>query len=173
MAEKLKSRLRFNFGFLLESDLGTSREFELDYPELRVGSDVELKPLQGSFQVTRTSKGLYVQGRLESIIAAECTRCLRPLRVPIVLELDDLYYHPPAGAPEGEFVIAEDGILDLLPLVMELSVLSIPMKLICQGKCRGICAVCGQNLNQALCTCEQEHIDPRMEAFRRLLDAEV
>jgi uncharacterized protein len=171
MSEKNKSRLRFNLGFLLESDLGTRREIELSYPSVRVSDDVELRPLQGKFQVTHTSKGLYVHGLLESAVNAECTRCLDPVYLPITLELDDLYYHPPSSAPEGEFTIGEDGILDLSPLLRELSLLAIPMQVYCREDCRGICVECGQNLNHGPCKCELEQIDPRLEALRKLMDA--
>ena len=59
-------RLRFNFGFLLESSLGTSRVMELDYPTLQVSEDVSLTPLQGKFTATRTSEGVYVNGRFQN-----------------------------------------------------------------------------------------------------------
>ena len=38
------SRLRFNFGFLLEADYGTSRLIELDYPSVQLSDDVTLAP---------------------------------------------------------------------------------------------------------------------------------
>ena len=66
------SRLRFNFGFMLEASLGTSRVMELDYPTIRVSEDVTLTPLQGKFTATRTSEGVYVNGRFHSAIHTEC-----------------------------------------------------------------------------------------------------
>lgn len=171
MSGNKKSRLRFNLGFLLESDLGTKREIELSYPSVRVGQDVTLSPLQGRFEVTHTSKGLYVHGRLESTINTSCTRCLREVYLPILLELDDLYYHPPSSAPEGEYSIGENGILDLSPLLRELGLLAIPMQVYCIEDCRGICAECGQNLNEGTCDCEQDQFDPRLQALRKLMDS--
>ena len=46
MSNPKRSRLRFNFGFLLEANNGTSRTIELDYPEIQV-EDVMLSPLKG------------------------------------------------------------------------------------------------------------------------------
>ncbi len=171
MSEK-RSRLRFNFGFLLESDLGTSREMELDYPSVRVGPDLVLSPLQGKFQVTHTSKGLYLQGHLYSAIAVDCTRCLESVDTPITMQIDELYHDPAHSAPAGEYAIGDDGILDLAPLLRELSLLEIPMQAYCRADCKGICAECGQNLNEGQCDCEQEQIDPRLASLKSLLDAE-
>ncbi|HMT21440.1 MAG TPA: hypothetical protein PKE20_09395, partial [Promineifilum sp.] len=58
------SRLRFNFGFLLEADFGTSRRIELDYPSIKLSEDVTLTPLQGEITATRTTEGIYIQSRL-------------------------------------------------------------------------------------------------------------
>ena len=68
------SRLRFNFGFLLEADYGTIRQIELDYPSIKLSEDVTLTPLVGSFTATRTTEGIYIQGQLESSMSLECVR---------------------------------------------------------------------------------------------------
>ena len=171
-AKQRLSKLRFNVGHLLDGQLGGRREVELDYPTIQLSDDVTLSPLQGHFLATRTSKGLYLQGDLHSVIEADCTRCLNSVALPISLRLDELFYHPPSAAPEGEYVIDEDGILDLAPLMRELSLLEVPMQVYCLEACRGICVQCGQNLNDADCDCEIDDIDPRMAVLRTLLNDE-
>ena len=173
MKEKQRlSRLRFNFGHLLDGDLGARREVELDYPHIQVGEDVRLTPLRGTFLATRTSKGLYLKGTLRSVIETECTRCLATVKLPVDIQLDDLFYHPHYMAPPGEYVVKDDGILDLAPLVRELSLLAIPMQVICQEECKGICVQCGQNLNEGQCDCEFDDVDPRLAKLQTLLDDE-
>jgi uncharacterized protein len=169
-AEKQRrSKLRFNFGHLLDGALGAFRDVELEYPTVEVG-EVALSPLEGRFRATRTSKGIYLKGQLDSTIETECTRCLATVRLPIVMELDDLFYHPVSAAPPGEFTIDEDGILDLAPLLRELSLLEIPMQVYCREGCKGICVQCGQDLNAGTCDCVFDDIDPRMVALKALLD---
>jgi uncharacterized protein len=175
MANKHKqrpSRLRFNFGHLLEADRGTRRDVELDYPEIQVGEDVSLAPLRGKFRATRTSRGIYVAGKLNSVVETECTRCLATVHLPITLELDDLFYYPPSATPPGELTIGDDGFADLAPLVRELSLLEIPMQVYCRAACKGICVQCGQNLNEGPCDCVFDEIDPRLAALRVLLEEE-
>lgn len=164
------SRLRFNFGFLLEASLGTSRTIELDYPTIQVEDDLILEPLKGKFSATRSSKGIYVSGDLSSRIEAECARCLDPVILDVSIRLDDLFYYPPHSAPTGEFTIGEDGIMDLAPLVRQLVLLEIPMQPFCRPDCKGLCIECGQNLNEGDCDCQTESIDPRLASLRALLD---
>jgi uncharacterized protein len=169
---KEKNRLRFNFGFMLEADLGTSREMELDYPSVRVADDVTLTPLTGKFQAIRNSRGIYVTGRLQSTIDTECARCLTEFSLPISVQLDDLFYYPPASAPPGELAVGEDGFIDLAPLVRQLSLLEIPMQPFCRPDCQGLCVECGHNLNEGDCGCQSNELDPRLAVLKDLLDTQ-
>jgi uncharacterized protein len=167
---KKPSRLRFNFGFLIEANLGTSRTIELDYPSILLEDELTLEPLTGAFQAVKNSKGIYVMGQLDSNIETECARCLVPVPLPIQIELDDLFYHPAHTAPAGEFAVGEDGFIDLAPLVRQLSLLEIPMQHFCQADCKGLCPHCGQNLNKGACECPVDEIDPRLSVLKDLLD---
>ncbi len=163
------SRLRFNFGYLLETDFGTIRTIELDYPDVKVGDDVILKPLRGWFNATRTTDGIYIDGELYTSLTTPCVRCLEDAIIPITITLDELFYYPPQSAPEGEPTVGEDGFLDLSPMVRELSLLEVPIKPLCRPDCLGLCQECGQNLNEKDCGCPDETIDPRMAALQQLL----
>lgn len=171
MGKKKLSKLKFNFGFLLEADLGTSRAYELDYPAVHLEEELVLSPLTGNFTAIRNSRGIYITGQLHTQIEAECSRCLDTVQLPITLQLDDLFYYPPHTTPPGEFAVGEDSFIDLAPLVRQLSMLETPMQPICKPDCKGLCVECGQNLNEAECDCEVDDIDPRMAALKALLDS--
>ena len=166
------SRLRFNFGFLLEADFGTIRRIELDYPSIKLSDDLTLSPLKGVITATRTTEGIYIQGELESAAALECVRCLTETIVSLDFTLDELFYYPPQSAPPGENYVGEDGMIDLAPLVRELSLLSRPIKVLCRPDCLGLCQECGANLNDGDCGCDDEVIDPRLAALQQLLNEE-
>ena len=167
---KRASRLKFNFGFLLEASSGTRREIEIDYPTIWLADDLQLSPLAGTLEAIRSSKGIYVTGRLFTNYTSECAKCLDPVKLAIVVPLDDLFYYPAHTAPPGDFGVGEDGFIDLSPLVRELILLEIPMQPICRDDCKGLCSQCGSNLNHISCDCEQEYIDPRLSALQKLLD---
>ncbi len=169
MNKERPSRLRFNLGFLIEATVGTSRTMQLDYPTVQVAEDVTLTPLQGTFQMTRTSEGVYLSGKLHSHIHAACVRCLDEVQVPITIQLDELYYYPPHTAPVGANVLGENGFIDLAPLVRELSLLELPTQPFCKTDCKGLCVECGQNLNEADCGHRPDRIDPRLAVLKSLL----
>ncbi len=169
MSSEPLSRLRFNFGFLIESPLGTHRTVDLDYPAVDVGDDVVLSPLTGSFSATRTSEGIYLYGKLHSAIITECARCLGKTEDGVTAVLDDLLFSPPETAPEGELAIDKEGYIDLAPLIRELSLLGVPINTVCRPDCEGLCMTCGHNLNESNCGCDEKLIDPRMAVLQQLL----
>ncbi len=49
--------------------------------------------------------------------------------------------------------------------------LNWPMKILCKEDCKGICKVCGKNLNDGACGCDDFVPDPRMAAIKDLFNA--
>ena len=56
--------------------------------------------------------------------------------------------------------------LDVEQLVRNELLVGWPTKVLCSDDCKGICSVCGQNLNEGTCDCEDTSLDPRMSAIR-------
>jgi uncharacterized protein len=60
--------------------------------------------------------------------------------------------------------------IDLTQIIRDYIILSIPMKPLCSDECKGICAVCGANLNKIDCGHkEKEEIDPRWEKLYEMI----
>lgn len=60
--------------------------------------------------------------------------------------------------------------IDVTPLVREMVILSVPMKPLCREDCKGLCPVCGANLNYENCGHTQEKVDPRLLKLKELKD---
>jgi uncharacterized protein len=161
--------LRLNVGFLLHKNVGYSRNFDFDHEALRVDEDLDVTELRGSIQLTRTAQGLYAQGRLQARISLDCVRCLTTFDQLLTVDLGDMFHYPPSRAEDLSMSVPEDGILDLNPLIREYLILDIPIQPLCKQDCKGLCAVCGGNLNETVCDHEAVDIDPRMAALKILL----
>jgi uncharacterized protein len=103
-----------------------------------------------------------IRGRLRTRLEACCDRCLSSVIIPVEQEFD-LFYRPVSTiAREEEIELPEDELgvgffsgdgIELADVVTEQVILSVPMKVICQTDCRGLCPVCGANLNFEKCGC--------------------
>ena len=136
------------------------------------GGAVVCSPVQVSGSVTNVGKGFLVKARLRCECELECTRCLVPFRTTLEPELEEMYYPErlKGTQPEGEDVANwfSGDVLDLTEVIRENLQLALPMKRLCREDCKGLCPICGRNLNDGPCGCKQQERDPRwapLEAF--------
>ena len=120
--------------------------------------------------------GYLVDGSMEAEGSLVCVRCLTPvpwqgkdrfsveLRHPLDAADDEI------ELDEGDLdvMFITDDQLDVGRLAAEQVMLNMPMRILCQPECAGLCPQCGANKNQeGSCQCEPE-VDPRWEALRGL-----
>ena len=78
-----------------------------------------------------------------------------------------LVSHLDGDEDSDEFIVVEDRRLDVDALVNEDVYLSLPYRMLCQPDCKGLCPVCGADLNEGPCSCEKP-ADPRWDALKDL-----
>ena len=69
-----------------------------------------------------------------------------------------------------ELLLAENMLLDVDDQVTDAVLLNYPSKLLCSDSCKGICQICGRNLNREQCGCNKKQIDPRLAALEKLIN---
>ena len=60
--------------------------------------------------------------------------------------------------------------LDVDKLVYAEILVNWPMRVLCKDDCKGICKVCGMNLNKGACNCQRTELDPRMAAIQDIFN---
>ena len=97
-----------------------------------------------------------------------CARCLDPVERKMSYSfLHELDREEIEGFEEG--IIVDNDFLDLDKLAVSDIQLNFPLKILCTENCKGLCPVCGTNLNHGSCNCSSQSIDPRLEALKELL----
>ncbi|MBQ7399108.1 MAG: DUF177 domain-containing protein [Clostridia bacterium] len=69
-----------------------------------------------------------------------------------------------------EYVEAPDGLLDVGELARMLFYLELPQRVLCKEECKGLCPVCGTDLNLSTCSCKQVKKGNGLEDLKKLLD---
>lgn len=129
--------------------------------------------------VSSSSGRLNIEGRTEIKLEMPCDRCLEPMEIPFDIQIDasinkDQLSDGDSSLPDGdseiddvdEFSFLDGCILDVDKLVSDEIVVALPTKVLCKEDCKGLCAVCGKNLNHGSCSCDRSVGDPRMAAIR-------
>jgi len=118
---------------------------------------------------------VYLAGTLSFAARLVCVRCLSEFERSFRVSVDEIFRRgaPAASAedlPARELVEwVEEDAFDLLPHLEDWLILSLPDRPLCREDCKGLCPVCGKNLNEGPCGCKVEEVDPRLEALRALL----
>ena len=134
----------------------------------------EFKSELGAFPITEKDalhivikhiKGreLLIKGSTKLTITIPCDRCLADVPTEFGLDFEktvDLSDEQKDELDEKNYI---DGYhLDVDKLLYNEILIGWPMKILCSDDCKGICNVCGQNLNEGTCDCEDTSLDPRM-----------
>lgn len=100
----------------------------------------------------------------EVVLGIPCGRCLSevayPVKIDFFAEIDF------DNLDEEEFPYVNDRELDLDLLIFDEVVPRLPSKILCREDCKGLCPVCGTNLNITECGCDRTVADPRMAAIQ-------
>lgn len=165
-----RNLLRLNVGFIIHESIGYSRDFTFEIPALQLSPDLDLRELSGVARVTRTAQGLLVQVRLRANVTTGCVRCLTDFSQPLETDFTELYAFSRNSLTESGLMVPEAGIIDLAPLVRDEMLVSIPMSPLCSPVCKGLCPICGENLNETICHHEDQANDPRLDILKTLLE---
>ena len=147
----LRHPLRLNVGFLINSSIGTSRDFNFDYEIMQLGDDLTVSQFKGMARFDRTPQGLLLQGKFRADAELECVRCLETFSRTLKWSFTDLYAFDKRSISESNLLMPEDGQIDLEPLLREYALLEFPISPVCKPDCKGLCLVCGENLNKTDC----------------------
>ena len=147
----LRYPLRLNVVFLISSSIGTSRDFNFDYETMKLGDDLTVNDFKGMARFDRTPQGLLLQGKFRAKADLDCARCLETFSQTLKWPITDLYAFDKRSISESNLLVPEDGQINLEPLLREYALLEFPINPVCKLDCKGLCPVCGENLNKADC----------------------
>lgn len=114
----------------------------------------------------RGNKVLRLTGSFELEVTIGCARCLEEVPTKLSVDFDkevDMKQTEQErldALDESDFL--EGYNLDVDKLVYGEALLNWPVRVLCRENCKGLCRVCGQNLNRGTCGCDDTVLDPRM-----------
>jgi uncharacterized protein len=153
--------------------LEISKDFEFSAEEIVDEEAVFLEPVHAEICVKKAGEQVYVKGRLKATLSFVCSRCLVPFEVPVDSPFD-LAFFPEELEVGKEELDSEDlemsfyygRRIDLREVVLEQLNLTFPIKPLCSKFCKGICPVCGKNMNSGRCSCDTREYDSRLDKLK-------
>lgn len=163
------------------SDLTLDDQSIWQEPIEEFGMDARiLSPLTARMQLLPQEDGLLVRGAIKGTVILPCNLCTEDAELVINHKFDSFEPFPAelgkGDAPDPDMDeyfmrLAPQGTgveINLAALAWEEFIEALPQYPLCREDCAGLCPSCGQNLNQAQCSCSHETYDPRLEKLRGL-----
>ncbi len=101
---------------------------------------------------------------------APCDRCGNTTVKVYTVPIERVLVSQLENDENDEIILLQDFKLDFYELVFTEVVLAMPNKHLCSEDCKGLCQVCGKNLNDGPCGCATKSVDPRLSALSKLLE---
>ena len=98
----------------------------------------------------------------------ECSSCLAPVRKELSFEIKERFAHTGRDDEETETFTGDQ--IDLADFVKRGIIGELPMRVECREDCKGLCPICGKDLNDGDCGCDRTIRDPRFESLRALFN---
>ncbi len=125
---------------------------------------------------THKSKGrAHITGESFVVVDLYCDRCLKPVPVRIDLSFERDVFSPEVNVSgeeaEENLDVMEGYQLNVENLIFNEILMNWPMKVLCKTDCKGICKMCGKDLNFGECGCDTFVPDPRMAVIKDIFNA--
>ena len=132
-------------------------------------------------KLTKIEREVCFAGYVEAPLLVTCTRCLKRFSLQVKSKVQAHFVPREKQYSNGSEVeisetdiekeIYEEDRIDLYGPIRDQILLEVPLILLCQENCKGICPGCGRDRNTDLCECENYVvIDPRFAVLQKLKD---
>lgn len=135
------------------------------------GDDVAfITPVTLKAEISKVDNEFFISGTVEGTAEFHCARCLKRFQREIK---ERVYAQFGTGGMDDEEMDDSysivDEMIDISEIIRNTLIASLPMKVVCDENCKGLCSVCGKDLNVEACNCKIEEIDPRLAKLKDLL----
>ena len=120
-------------------------------------------PLSVWIKIQPVGRRITIGGSVSTSLLLQCDRCLEPFSWELSKDFGIfLSLSPFTGGVDVE--LSEDDLnlefiqgdfLELEQVIKEQIILSLPMRTLCSAECKGLCVICGSNLNAKACSCSK------------------
>lgn len=134
------------------------------------GSQPAKEPVKCRGQVRNTAGVLVLTGALTTRLHGICDRCAVEFQREVEFPVEAVLVSELSSEEDADpwTFLLEGECADLDDIMTTTFVLNMDTKLLCKEDCKGLCTICGKNLNDGSCHCQPEP-DPRFAALKQFL----
>jgi uncharacterized protein len=142
----------------------------------RIDFDFE-SSLDSVADITKAGKAVLVRGGVKTVLHLRCVRCLKEFPYPLATKFELTLLPLKEASVSDEVELREEDLesgffdgseIHVSEIACEQVFLEIPIQPLCREECKGLCAVCGKDLNVSTCECRKEAFESGFSALQKL-----
>ena len=137
--------------------------FEFEGEEIRAIENVNVEGLGISEKDV-----ILIEASVKTKLKLNCSRCLDTFIYPIDIDIEERFTKSKELQDDEELIFVEDDTLDIIQIVENCIISTLPIKRLCKEDCKGLCSQCGPNKNIKECQCDDFEGDIRLAKLREL-----
>lgn len=149
--------ITINGSILVDSQFFNDQNIVFNTP---VNASGDIKSIRGMLYLTLDISAEYI---------AKCSRCLADTAEKLDFTINEVFSKPGLENENDDVIILDSNEIDLKDIIEQALSCAMPITSLCSVDCKGLCSICGCNLNFEDCDCEQDNIDPRLAVLKDFL----
>lgn len=138
-----------------------------------------IQPFAGYLKLQKRGVEVEIKGHLKGSLEMICDRCLESFEFSINKDFEvlliprktlDFEEEKELTSDELEVSFYENSFISYSEILHEEILLSLPFRKLCQPDCKGICQICGTNLNQKVCNCSKIKKDSPFAVLKEIFN---
>ena len=139
----------------LYSITGESREIDcsLDMEELsRIRGTNFNSPVNVKGRIYNRAGVVHLDYTVDFKLLVTCDRCLAELERDYHFDFSHIVVHS-LNSNNDDYIVADGESIDMSEIALTDLLLQLPTKYLCKDDCKGLCMICGCDLNKSQCDC--------------------
>ena len=107
-------------------------------------------PVEVKGRIYNRAGVVYLEYSVDMTLLITCDRCLKELERAYHYDFDHIVV-PSANSDNDEYIVADGESIELNETAVTDLLLQLPTKNLCKDDCKGLCMICGCDLNESTC----------------------
>lgn len=109
-------------------------------------------PVEVKGRIYNKADVVYLDYSVDLTLLNTCDRCLREFERSYNFDFSHIVV-PSVSSDNDDYIVAESESIELNDIAVTDMLLQLPTKILCREDCKGLCMVCGCDLNESECNC--------------------
>lgn len=136
---------------------GAKQEFECEIPmsELERCKGYDFSgPVKVSGEFYNRADVVHMDYSVKFTLNIVCDRCLKELQREYTYDFLHIVVNS-VNKDNDDFIVTGNYRVDVNEIALSDLLLELPTKLLCKDNCKGLCSICGCDLNESECNCQK------------------